>query len=167
MAYLGSCSTTLYGRHLAAGLEHGAGPLSRLTLATPPVAAVASQLRILIAGDHECLRASLRTMLELDPHLRVVGEAADDCETIKMARKLRPDVILIDLDMRCCDNFDAVAEITSHRLASAVVALTIHDDQIERSLAQAAGVNLFLEKGVPYKQLISGVRLAAANRVSP
>jgi two-component system nitrate/nitrite response regulator NarL len=103
-------------------------------------------------------------MLELDPRIQVVGEAADDCETIKMARKLRPDVVLMDLDMRCCDDYEAIAEITNRQLASAIVALTIHDDQTERSLAQAAGVDLFLEKGVPYKQLISAVRLAAANK---
>ena len=71
--------------------------------------------------------------------------------------------MLIDLDMRCCDNFEAVAEISQQQLASAVVALTIHDDDSERSLAQAAGVNLLLEKGVPYKQLIQAIRLAAAN----
>jgi DNA-binding NarL/FixJ family response regulator len=49
------------------------------------------------------------------------------------------------------------------RLTSSVVALTIHDDAEERAEAQRAGVNLFLEKGVPYKQLISAVRLAAVN----
>ena len=123
-----------------------------------------SPIRVLIAGDHATLRLSLKTMLELDPRIHVVGEASDDCELVKMARKLRPDVVLMDLDMRCCDGFDAISEITQRSLASAIVALTIHDDERERSLAKAAGVNLFLEKGVPYKQLINAVRLAAANK---
>jgi DNA-binding NarL/FixJ family response regulator len=82
---------------------------------------------------------------------------------VKMAQRVRPDVILMDIDRRCCDSFDAVAEITQGRMARSVVALTIHDDAEEREEAQRAGVNLFLEKGVPYKQLISAVRLAAAN----
>jgi DNA-binding NarL/FixJ family response regulator len=102
-------------------------------------------------------------MLELDPQICVVGEAADDCELVKMANRVRPDVVLIDIDRRCCDSFDAVAEIMQGRLTSSVVALTIHDDAEERAEAQRAGVYLFLEKGVPYKQLISAVRLAAAN----
>lgn len=131
----------------------------------PPVSqasAPAPQIRVVIAGDHDCLRSSLKTMLELDPRIKVVGEAADDCETIKLARKVRPDVVLVDLDMRCCDKYDALAEITQQRLANSVVGLSIHDEARERADAQAAGVNVFLEKGVPYKQLINAIRLAAS-----
>ena len=53
---------------------------------------------------------------------------------------------------------EAVAEITERTLASSIVALTIHEDAAERAHAEKAGVNLFLEKGVPYRQLISAVR---------
>jgi DNA-binding NarL/FixJ family response regulator len=126
-----------------------------------------STVRVLIAGDHPTLRSCLKTMLELDPQIIVVGEASDDCEMVKVAQRVRPDVILMDIDRRCCDSFDAVAEITQRRMAQSVVALTIHDDAEERAEAQRAGVNLFLEKGVPYKQLISAVRLAAANSSKP
>jgi DNA-binding NarL/FixJ family response regulator len=133
----------------------------------PFVTPSVSSVRVLIAGDHPTLRSCLKTMLELDPQINVVGEASDDCEMVKMAQRVRPDVILMDIDRRCCDSFDAVAEITQSRMANSVVALTIHDDAEERAEAQRAGVNLFLEKGVPYKQLISAVRLAAANSSKP
>jgi DNA-binding NarL/FixJ family response regulator len=97
----------------------------------------------------------------MDPRILVVGEASDDCETLKMAKRLHPDVVLIDLEMRCCDDFDALAEISKRNLARAVIGLTIHDDTAERAAAQDAGVSLFLEKGISCKQLITAVRHAA------
>jgi CheY-like chemotaxis protein len=123
-----------------------------------------SVVRVLIAGDHTALRSCLKTMLELDPQISVVGEAADDCEMIKMAYRVRPDVVLVDLDMHCCDEFDALSEITEGKLANSVVGLSIHDGEAQRTAAQQAGVNLLLEKGVPYKQLISAIRTAATGR---
>jgi two-component system nitrate/nitrite response regulator NarL len=94
----------------------------------------------------------------MDPRINVVGEASDDCEMVKMAKRLRPDVVLLDLDMRCCDSFEAVSEISKRRLANSIVALTIHDEASERKAAERAGVDLFLEKGISSKQLIEAVR---------
>lgn len=161
-------SSTVYGATFYSGPRDFEAPqkppfvANRYYQYVPPVSPASNpQIRVMISGDHDCLRSSLKTMLELDPRIRVVGEAADDCETVKVARRLRPDVVLIDLDMRCCDRYGALAEIAGQQLASSVVALTIHDDPDERAAAQAAGVNILLEKGVPYKQLINAIRLAA------
>jgi CheY-like chemotaxis protein len=169
MYNIGCCSNTMSLRYLPASMDFSAA--QRLLLMHAPYeyipAPSPSTVRVLIAGDHATLRASLKTMLELDPRIKVVGDASDDCETVKMARKLRPDVLLVDLDMRCCDDFEAVAEITEKKLATSVIGLTIYDDQAERTKAQAAGVDLFLEKGVPYKQLINAIRLAAVKAQTP
>lgn len=151
-------------RHVPLHAGFAAHRLERLLpLPDPQTGVFTRPVRVLVAGDHAGLRSSLKTMLELDPNIHVIGEAADDCEMVKCSWRLKPDVVLLDLDMRCCDGFDAIAEITRKKLAAAVVALTIHNEEAEKSLAQAAGVNLLLEKGVPYKQLISAIRLAAAN----
>ena len=128
------------------------GPHPRVSL--PPV-------RVLVAGDHAKLRSSLRTVLEMDPRISVVGEAADDCDLMKMSKRLRPDVILFDLEMRCCDDYDILAEISKRKLATAIVGLTIHDDAKERTAATQAGISQFLEKGITSKQLIDAVRRAA------
>jgi two-component system nitrate/nitrite response regulator NarL len=129
------------------------GPHPRISL--PPV-------RVLVAGDHASLLSSLKTILEMDPRISVVGEASDDCEMVKMSKRLRPDVVLVDLEMRCCDSFEAVAEISRRKLANSIIALTIHDEVTERTQAQKAGVNLFLEKGVSSRQLIEAIRRGAA-----
>ncbi len=166
--HAGCCSTTMLAQNLVAPMDYpgshrfarSASQYEYVPQITPGI------IRVLIAGDHDCLRASLKTMLELDPGIQVVGEAADDCETIKASRKLRPDVLLIDLDMKCCDHLDALREITQRKLAQCVVALSIHDDQEGLAEAQAAGANIILEKGVPYRQLINAIRLASANSLS-
>jgi two-component system nitrate/nitrite response regulator NarL len=128
------------------------GPHPRISLA--PV-------RVLVAGDHATLRSSLRTVLEMDPRISVIGEAADDCDLMKMSKRLRPDVILMDLEMHCCDSFDTLAEISKRKLANSIIGLTIHDDTKERTAAMQAGISEFLEKGVSCKQLIDAVRRAA------
>ncbi|HUP28212.1 MAG TPA: response regulator transcription factor [Chloroflexia bacterium] len=165
MTNFGGCYTTIMngGPHLSQPFYSAAQGFSRVLPSGASLPLAPSPIKVLIAGDHATLRSSLKTMLELDPRIKVVGEATDDCEAVKMSRKLSPDVVLIDLDMYCCANYDALAEISQGHLATAIVALTIHDDDRDRCLAQAAGANLVLEKGVPYKQLIQAIRLAAAN----
>jgi|SRR5688572_11108570 len=174
MNYLaGYCSTAAQANHVFAPLDFPTSQhFARLAglydtaLSTSP-ATTPETIRVLIAGDQSCLRASLKTMLELDPRIRVVGDAGDECETIKMARKLRPDVLLIDLDMPCGDGLEAISEIANRKLASSIVALTIHCGEQECKAAIAAGTDVLLEKGVPYRQLIKAVRLGAVNSRKP
>lgn len=161
----GSSSSTSHMHHAPAPVDSvTAQRLARLT--SQHLASQAnspSLIRVLVAGDHPCLRASLKTMLELDPRIEVVGDAEDGSEMVKAARRLTPDVLLVDLDMRCCAGLDAVSEVSQCNLAGAIIALSIHDDEAQRAEAMSAGVSLILEKGVPYRHLISAIRLACAS----
>ena len=120
-------------------------------------------VRVLIAGTHPSLRSSLRTILEMDPYIDVVGEASDDCETVKMAKRLRPDVLLLDMDMHCCDDYEAIAEVSKRKLTKGIIGLTIHDDEVERNSAKDAGVEVILAKGISSRQLVEAVRASAAS----
>src|SRR4051812_1754470 len=108
----------MFARHVPANLlgSTASQPARISALFRPYPRHRATPIRVLVAGDHASLRSSLRTVLELDPQIQVVGEAADDCDTLKMAKRLHPDVVLIDLEMRCCDDYDALAEITKRKL---------------------------------------------------
>jgi len=119
------------------------------------------KIRLLIADDVACMRDSLRTVFSLDPNFEIVGEASDGAEAVKLAAHLRPDVVLIDLEMPCWDGYEAIRELTERKLSSAVVALTIHSDAASRARARAAGASMFLPKGTPIQQLVSAVRRAA------
>jgi DNA-binding NarL/FixJ family response regulator len=119
------------------------------------------KIRVLIADDLACMRESLRTVLSLDADIEVVGEAADGAEAVKLAAHLQPDVVLVDLEMPCCDGYECTAELTERNLTRAVVVLTIHSDPTSRARARAAGARMVLPKGTPIRQLLTALRTAA------
>ncbi len=121
--------------------------------------------RILIVDDSLQVRQELRTLLPLAGDVEVVGEAADGAEAIRLAETLRPQVILLDLQMPVLDGYAAARRIKDRWPDCRVVALTVHDDEATRQKAGQAGVDVFLVKGSPLGTLveaISGVRNSPA-----
>src|SRR4051812_47320018 len=124
-----------------------------------------SKIRVLIADDVPCMRESLRTVLSLDPSLEIVGEAADGAEAVKLAAHLRPDVVLVDLEMPCCDGYVCTQELTERNLCGSVVVLSIHSDSASRARARAAGAHVFLPKGTPMGPLVTAIQYAAGRSI--
>ena len=81
-------------------------------------------IKVLITDDHKVVRQGLRGFLKLDPALEVVGEASNGEEAVKLARSLKPDVVLMDLLMPVMDGIEATGEIRRKLPEAEVVALT-------------------------------------------
>jgi two-component system, NarL family, response regulator LiaR len=101
---------------------------------------MAGTIRVLIADDHTIVRKGLRTLLESEPGLEVVGEAADGVEAVLKARALQPDVILLDLVMPRQSGIEAVGQITKENPAARVIVLTsfAEDDNVFPAIKSGA-----------------------------
>jgi DNA-binding NarL/FixJ family response regulator len=119
-------------------------------------------IRVLLADDQELVRAGFRMILETQADIQVVGEAGDGVEAVAATRRLRPEVVLMDIRMPNLDGLQATKQILAARSASRVVILTTFDLDEYVYQALAAGASGFLLKNAPPEQLISAVRVVAA-----
>jgi len=118
-------------------------------------------VRVLLADDEALVRAGLRMILEAEPDIEVVGEAADGVDALTMCRELRPDVALVDIRMPRLDGIQAARRISADPdLHTAVVMLTTFDADEHVVDALRAGATGFLLKSMPRDQLVTAVRTA-------
>jgi len=121
--------------------------------------------RILIADDHSVVRQGLRMFLTLDPDFEVVGEAPDGAEALRLARELRPDVILMDLLMPVMDGVAATQAVRRELPDTEVVALTSVLEDAAVVGAIRAGAIGYLLKNTEGDELRQAIRAAAAGQV--
>jgi DNA-binding NarL/FixJ family response regulator len=119
-------------------------------------------VRVLVVDDDHLMRAGLRAVLSSDDSVEVVGEAGDGREAIERARRLRPDVVLMDLRMPRLDGVAATRELLAAAPAAKVLVVTTfeEDDDIFGSLS--AGASGFLLKRTRPEELIAGIHTVAA-----
>jgi two-component system, NarL family, response regulator LiaR len=122
-------------------------------------------IRILIADDHDVVRQGLRTFLDLDPELEVVGEAADGAEAVRLAHRLRPDVVLMDLVMPELDGIAATRIIRRELPDTEVLALTSVLEDASVVGAVRAGAIGYLLKDTKAHELRRAIKAAAAGQV--
>ena len=119
-------------------------------------------LGVLIVDDQALVRAGFRMILEAEEDMEVVGEAADGREAVTEARRLRPDVVLMDVRMPDVDGIEATRRLLAEdRSAVKVVMLTTFDMDEYVYDALRAGASGFLLKDVPPEQLVDGIRAVA------
>lgn len=118
-------------------------------------------INVLIADDHTVLRQSLQEFLEAQDGLNVVGQAGDGDEALELAARLRPDVLLLDIEMPGTAAPVVVYRLTRVCPETAVVVLSMHDAPEHTGEMLKLGVRGFLHKSISMRQLVSTIRDAA------
>ncbi len=120
-------------------------------------------IRVVLVDDQAMVRHGLRLILEAEPSLRVVGEAADGIEAVQLVPRARPDVVLMDVRMPRMDGIEACARLRTDMGAAApnVLMLTTFDLEDYVYAALRAGASGFLLKDAPAEQLVAAIEVIA------
>lgn len=115
-------------------------------------------IQVLIVDDHTMIRRGLKILLEQFPEIRVVGEAANGLQSIDLAVRLQPDVVLMDLSMPVMDGIEAMQRILAIRPAQRFIMLTASSDSEHFRQAIKAGAQGYFSKDVDPEELIQAIR---------
>lgn len=116
------------------------------------------KIHILLADDHAVLQAGLESMLNAQPDMTVVGTANDGFVCIRQAVALRPDVILLDINMPNCNGFEALAKLRTQVPECKILVLTMHDDALYLRQAMQLGAVGFILKQAARDELLVAIR---------
>jgi two-component system response regulator NreC len=117
-----------------------------------------SVVRIVLADDHTVMRNGLRLLLERQPNLQVVGEAADGRQAVALIEKANPDVVIMDIAMPNLNGIEATRQIINQNPRTAVAILSMHSDESYVIRALKAGARAYLLKDSAEADLLAAVR---------
>jgi DNA-binding NarL/FixJ family response regulator len=119
-------------------------------------------IRVVIADDQGMVRAGFRSLLESERDLQVVGEAADGEEAVSVVRRLRPDVVLMDIRMPALDGIAATSRLVEEGTETRILVLTTFDLDEYVFEALRSGASGFLLKDAPAEELVAAIKVVAS-----
>ena len=133
---------------------------------TKPKTRMAKKLRIVVADDHELVRRGIRGLLEIQRGWKVVGEAAGGHDAVDKVKKLKPDIIIMDITMPDMDGLEATRQIHDAKVGTRVLILTMHEsDQMVRRVFEAGAQGYVLKSDMGL-HLVQAVKDLAQDRIS-
>lgn len=123
-----------------------------------------SKIRVLLADDHGVVRKGLRFLIEQEEDIAVVGEASDGRETVRMAKELQPDVVVMDIAMPQLNGIDATAQALKVSSHSGVLILSMHSDESYILRALEAGARGYILKDNAEDHLVQAIRVVAEGK---
>ncbi len=124
--------------------------------------------RVLVADDHKMFREGVIHLLSQEPDLTVIGEAADGQEAVEFTRKLRPDILILDVSMPKLNGIHVAAQISRELPEVRIIGLSMHEDKDMAKAMRAAGAAAYLTKGGSSETLLNVVRsFTTANSAHP
>ncbi len=118
-------------------------------------------IRLLVADDHALFREGLRALFSATPGIQIVGEAATGEETVAMAEKHQPDIILMDINMPGVNGIEATRRILRAHPALGVIMVTMLEDDASLFSAMRAGARGYVLKGAHHQELLQTIRVVA------
>ena len=120
------------------------------------------EISIIIADDHPIVRKGLREIIEADSRLKVLAEADDGEEAVALVEKLKPEIVVLDVDMPRLDGFGAVRELQKRKIPVKIVFLTIHRKEDIFHAAMDLGVSGYILKDSAIFEIVGGIKAVAA-----
>lgn len=124
-----------------------------------------TKIRVLLADDHGVLRAGLRALINAEPDMEVIGEAANGREALEQSRAVRPDVVVMDISMPVMDGLEATRLIHQEGLAGQIIMLTVHAEEEYLFQTLRAGGSGYVLKSAADTDLMEAIRKAYRGEV--
>jgi DNA-binding NarL/FixJ family response regulator len=122
---------------------------------------MAGNIRIVLADDHPVMRSGIRTLMEVEADFNVVGEAANGLEALRLVELLKPDVLLLDMEMPGLSGVEVARRIRDQGLPVYVLALSAYDDRAYITGLLESGASGYITKEKPPQMIVEAVRAVA------